>query len=81
MFGDPWTWFALLLVGVMLGSFLGLWAAVTWTSRTEMPPSKPGRIEGFRIRHRRRREWAARRAEYIRTGAVAPRRTNRVETW
>ncbi|HEX6685517.1 MAG TPA: hypothetical protein VF062_22270 [Candidatus Limnocylindrales bacterium] len=72
---------ALIGAALIAGGFIGFALGCDTCARLDQPPEPPGRLERIRIRWRRRKEFAERRAEFVRTGALAPRRTTRVETW
>ena len=71
----------LVLAAAVMGAFVGFGHAAFVYSTLDQPPDPPGRVERMRIRHRRRQEFARRRAEFVRTGALLPPRINRMETW
>jgi hypothetical protein len=64
-------------IGIGVGRINGEWRH----ARLDQPPVAPGLLERMRIRRERRKHWDAKRAEFIRTGVIAPPRTKRVETW
>lgn len=69
------------LPALLLGTYLGLLAGLVQHSRSDLPVDRVGPIGRARLRHRRRREWRTRRAEYVRTGAVRPTTAAPEVTW
>lgn len=71
----------LLAAALAIGVLIGLHIAVDVHARLDQPAAGPGRVEQYRIRQRRRVEFRHRRAEFARTGTLAPVRPPRPVTW
>lgn len=69
------------LVAAAFGMGFGVGMLMMHSIECADPDSPPGRIERLQARTRRRKEWQARRREFIATGTIVERQPRRVETW